>query len=334
MNNLGAELSPRLIAGMPRAGSTWLMRALNCHPDVAAFGETCFWGRGFVQPSGDGNYYRVHLDLVASVLKTASFDTVVGRNEAGWLQNITEQALADVIDSTLNSLAPPVKPGDVFTALGDAIAAAEGKKLWVEKTPHHVIWTDRILRWLPQTRFVITLRDPFEFMLSYKHTRGMTSEDARTLEALYHPVACAIVYRTYARVAMRLARRLPDQVLLMHLHQIKNNPTMVMDRILRFFGCLPFPRDVALPRPAYSSFDDCERPELLPAERFWAATIAGPSARSLGYRVDRPSIWGSKIYKPIITFPLWAFRTLRLMSRRVEGGVLVYLWRWLFPRRS
>ena len=71
---------------------------------------------------------------------------------------------------------------------------------------------------------MVTLRDPFEFMLSYKYTRGMSAQDAQMLEALYHPLACATVYRTYAREAKRLVRELPDQVLPIYLEEVRKDP--------------------------------------------------------------------------------------------------------------
>ncbi|MDA0296654.1 MAG: sulfotransferase [Planctomycetota bacterium] len=44
----------RLIVGMPRGGTTAMMRALNADDRVAAFGETLFWGRAWVEPLQDG----------------------------------------------------------------------------------------------------------------------------------------------------------------------------------------------------------------------------------------------------------------------------------------
>jgi hypothetical protein len=35
---------PRFIVGLPRAGTTWMCRSLNEHPDAVAFGDTMFWG--------------------------------------------------------------------------------------------------------------------------------------------------------------------------------------------------------------------------------------------------------------------------------------------------
>ena len=46
----------------------------------------------------------------------------------------------------------------------------------VEKTPHHVRHVDRIRRHVPDARFVIMIRGPEEFLLSYKH-KGDTKPD-------------------------------------------------------------------------------------------------------------------------------------------------------------
>ena len=107
-----APVLPRFIVGMPRAASTWLMRSLNEHPDVASFGETAYWGRRHVEPNSDGLYARPELRELASVLKSVPFETIIGRQEPGWMKCITQADLPDIVARALDELAPPVDPGE------------------------------------------------------------------------------------------------------------------------------------------------------------------------------------------------------------------------------
>ena len=151
------SIMPRFIVGMPRAGSTWLMRTLNQHVDTAVFGETAFWGRSFIPPDVDQKYGSDRLKHVIEILKRNSLETVVGEKAPGWMQKISREELPLIIDRGLADLQPPVDPAQVFRRYAMTITQTEEKRFWIEKTPHHINWVDRILHWLPDARFVVTL---------------------------------------------------------------------------------------------------------------------------------------------------------------------------------
>ena len=56
-------MGPHFVVGMPRAGTTFLVRSLNQHPRVVSFGESRFWGNDWVEPGPDG-YDRAQLETV------------------------------------------------------------------------------------------------------------------------------------------------------------------------------------------------------------------------------------------------------------------------------
>ena len=43
---------------MSRGGTTFTMRLMNLHPDVAAFGETAYWGRFWSEPDAETGQYN------------------------------------------------------------------------------------------------------------------------------------------------------------------------------------------------------------------------------------------------------------------------------------
>ena len=59
----------RLIVGMPRGGTTAMMRALNADQRIAAFGESLFWGRAWVEPLQSGGLNATQLARIAELLR-------------------------------------------------------------------------------------------------------------------------------------------------------------------------------------------------------------------------------------------------------------------------
>ena len=64
----------RFVVGMPRAGTTAMIRALGTDSRVAAFGETLFWGRHWVAPDEDGRLDRDGIERCAAGLASLKLE--------------------------------------------------------------------------------------------------------------------------------------------------------------------------------------------------------------------------------------------------------------------
>jgi hypothetical protein len=332
-------MEPCFIVGMPRAASTWLMRSLNTHPQVVAFGETMFWGRAFVKPDGTGKYRKKHLELVSKILKDNSMETVVanidGNIEPGFLRNIRFGDIPSLVDSTVKNLVPPVSPGDVFLGFAGEIAKAEGKSRWVEKTPHHINWTDRIVDNLGESRFVILVREPYSFMLSYKNQRGWKGQSVELFSKLYHPIGCSVIYRTYARQANRVKNKNPHNAIIVRHEDIASDPLSALNQVGDFFQLKKVNNFVGIKGNVFSSEYFKDMSDLTPVDVFWMNIIAGKSIRDLGYSrcPFSLSVGGMlKIIWSLFTFALWVPQVFFLMSKRIQGGSLGYLRRWVWVK--
>lgn len=224
-------------------------------------------------------------------------------------------------------------PGEVFLQIMDNVAATEGVPFAVEKTPHHLMWADRILKELPETRFVVALRDPYEFMLSYKHQGDRKGARTRAnLRKLYHPLGCAIVWKGYIKQALHLQKTKPSQTCFSMLGDYRREPQEAYNKILNFLG-LP---EEPLPevKGTNTSFPSDERPELKADDLFWLNLVAGKYFHAT--QTTRRSVpfapW--PILCSFLKLPVWAVCTFYFLHKGTGGSTLAYLANWLRPSRK
>jgi len=329
VNAQSDSFTPRLIVGMSRAGTTWLCKCLNEHPDVAAFGESMFFGRNHLEPRGDGTYGPAELETLQTRLLEhgTCIHSVAGRGP-GCLKRVGLDEIAPLVREALSTDAAPLTPAEAFDRLAGAIARAEGKPGAVEKTPHHLNWIDRIVAAIPDARFVVMVREPYGFMASYKHQGDRQPQRIRrSFERRYHPFGCATVWKGYMRAAKRAKAARPTQVEIVCFEELRGDPAGVLDRVQRFFGLTKVELADAIP-PDNTSFPEGKRPELAPEDLFWMNRLAGATVRACGFSV-RPAGWHpARIAWSIVRLPFWAVRNFFSLRRRISGSTLAYLARW------
>ncbi|MFI4859041.1 MAG: sulfotransferase family protein [Phycisphaerales bacterium JB063] len=317
---------PRFIVGMSRGGTTWMSRVMNMHPDVASFGETLFWGRRYRPTDDQGDWSRADLDALAAEMK----DSLIGPSgdKPGSLSTKPE-ALLEAIATAVRRCEAPTKPSVAFNAICQAVLEAEGKTVAIEKTPHHLNWIARIENAMPGARFLIMRRDPYGFMLSYKHLGTRLSEETqRTFRALYHPIGCALIWRGYMRSIADACQRYPDQTMVVDMYQEPDEDELLL-RVIQFFGLSPCELAGTVPRDN-SSFVGDNRPTLSGAERFWINRIAHREIAQCGIKLEPASmrdvlaVIGSALYTPF-----WGIRVWLHMRRNTQGSTFAYLWRWV-----
>ena len=128
------------VVGCPRSGTTLVQSLLAAHPDVASFPETHFFHHlrafrlRFPRPHVvRGDERRTLEDLLARIERPDLAARLPRRASAsGWI--------------------------DAFVRTLDAVAEDAGAAVWVEKTPGHLGYVDRIARTVPDARFVHVVR--------------------------------------------------------------------------------------------------------------------------------------------------------------------------------
>ena len=326
-----AEPIPRFIIGLPRSGTTWMCRSLNQHPDVAAFGETMFFGKAWIAPRKDGRYDGGTLQQIKSVLLAKPFESTLAIRGPGGMKHVQQTDIKDVCAGAFARLPERPTPGEVFGAVAASIAHAERKSQWVEKTPHHLLYAGRILEQFPNARFVVMLREPYSFLLSYKSHRGHdpSAESRERFRRRYHALGGALVWRNSWRAAQRLARTAPRQTLLVasgasgegstgdHASGCRLPETAARDSAIGVAGRIN------------SAFDSGSTAALTDADIAWMNWVAGKDVRAAGHELKSWSRSSESISSSVIDLPMWALRLAGDLRRTTHGSLARHFLRWV-----
>lgn len=149
------------IVGCGRSGTTLLRNVLCSHPDVLIPPETSFF---FWDRAGDAHRPLTEAEcrrLVSEFRLDATSRLRPGhflRREIAFLETDWDRFMADIRSRNPERR----RPVDVLEALMDDWVRRQDKPITMvgEKTPHHVFAIKRILRTLPEARFIHMVRDP------------------------------------------------------------------------------------------------------------------------------------------------------------------------------
>jgi hypothetical protein len=322
---------PRFIVGLPRSATTWMCRSLNEHPDVAAFGETMFFGKAWIPPGRDGRYDAAALEQIKRALLAKPFESTLVIPGPGRMKYVDETTIGPLLTRVFAELPMRPTPGEVFGMVAASIARAERKSQWVEKTPHHLLSAGRILREFPNARFVVMLREPYSFLLSYKHHQGhdRTPASRERFRRRYHALGGALVWRNSWRAAEKLAQTKPEQTLVVNQEQIGNDPQATMRSVIEFLQLPPVDRAFGVAARINSAFDRGVYATLTDADIAWMNWIAGSALRAAGHEPKRWRRDAEAIARSVLDLPLWAFRVARDLKDTTDGSLSRHILRWL-----
>ena len=315
------------ILGLPRSGSTWLGRALGKHPDVAVFGETCFYGRLYVPPRHDGLYGADELERVRRIQRERDWATTTSDAHGGdppWRPG----EFAALVDAVVGGLRPPVPPRDVLAAIGAAVANRESKARALEKTPQHVHWLPRVAASFPDARFILTLRDPYDYMASYQRLgRRLNGRFERVLDLSWrHPLIAALFWRSYSTSIERALTRYPQRTLLVRTEDMRDRPLEVLANVQSFLGLSE--ARLSGVQGLNSSFRAGESRALRGIDVLWMNLVAGRAIRKSGYELRRQRVTVLTAAVSIVTAPLSLAATAVRIPRMMPGPFVGYLRRW------
>ncbi|MCA9538512.1 MAG: sulfotransferase [Myxococcales bacterium] len=319
---------PVYITGMTRAGTTITLEMLARHPDAATFRYAdllCphlpwLWDRLVVQRMGidaDQPQERPHRDRI--MVTRASPEA---GEEPLWIRGFPS-----VHDPSLPAVLDPAHPNRAFdrfyTATLRKLLLARGKARYVAKANYNVTRVRYLLGLLPDARFIVMVRDPFEQIASMmKHDRVLAEIDAREPRAATvragmghfehgparRPIHAgdATAVRTIQRawaggdavrgyalhwrsIYSHVLELLDDPAVAPHLLLVRYEdliaaPGRTIDRMLGHAELDPSP--FAATRAEYAarlSAPDYYRPEFTPAERDRIRAVTRSVAERLGY---------------------------------------------------
>ena len=332
----GAGLTaPILVVGAARSGTTLTAAILGRHPRILSLGETHFyediWSRGH------GPYTWEETGPGAALARRTL--SLFGRYNFPDDQRFVDDRL------TLPALlAEAASTGSdlhaLYSAFARLAARAAGKDALCDHTPRHAFYLETILAGLPGVKAVALVRDPRDYLASYKYYWRRSTESSR-VRALYHPINSSLLWRSTWSHLSRLARADgSSRVLLVRYEDLVTDPERIARGICAFLGIdyLPEVLEVDSSNSSFGSrtggiFTSSVgrwRDSLTDAEVWWCQRITGSGLTRLGYAVAPVQARAGSVTRLLLTSPislvsgLWANRAKRgplagYLARRARG---------------
>ena len=307
----------RLIVGMSRAGTSSMVKALNLRGDVIAFGETGFWGVGENiknKPLSSGQ-----ISKLGTIYSKVKMTTLVGVD--GSVIDVTKAT--ESLASAILSHNEPARPTEIFRAMGESMCELADRAYWVEKTPFHLMYVDKIISLYEDIRIIICLRNPKGFLLSYKHQGDRKSEQVRkNFQSLYHPAIASFICSRYYKKAVQIKEKFPSQILILHLEETIQFPEEAMRSVSKHLllpdvGCNLYPK-------SNSSFiEDSSLPELTSMDLFWLRFWL----KKTPYKISSPSLSTYAILKSFLMLFIWPFKNFNQLNSGPRN-ILLLIKRW------
>ena len=125
---------------------------------------------------------------------------------------------------------------DIFSAFLEAQMGAVGKRRWGNQVPRELFELDRVFAFFTDARVVACVRDPRDFLLSYrdKWQRDGSGWEADRLRKLYHPVITSLLWKSNIRTLERARQRYPGRILVSPYEALVADPEAQMRAICAF----------------------------------------------------------------------------------------------------
>ncbi len=290
-----------------------------------------FWGRGYLPPSNGETYNADEVKQLANRYGSMLIEPY--GDSAGSLKSVDADTLNETLKEAIETLGDKSpSPAEVFTLICRTVADAEEKQVGIEKTPHHVMWRDRIDAAYPDHRMVITVRSAYGFMLSYKHQGDRKEPEVRKAFARrYHPLGCALVWRGYARQSIASRERFGERTLLVDFDDLKKEELRVTQDVQDFFGLTYHEIAGSIPKDN-SSFTGEKRPELKPEDIFWMNWLASDEIEALGFEKQHIPFAPIRISYSCLRLTWWGAWNVYDLKKKTKGSFIAYLMRWIKGR--
>ncbi len=324
---------PIFVVGTPRSGTTLTAQILSRHPAVLIPGELHFFEDIYARRNEIGDLS----DLPARERAIERLITVYGR----YNQRL-DQIRIDAMMSDPRFRAELLRHSTSYPALLSTFMSLQlqgtGKVRWGNNTPKDIFHAADILSFYPDARFLVCVRDIRDFMLSYKD-RWRVSDHGERLQALYHPILTALLWRTTAKAISPLLERLgPTRCMIVRYESLVGDPERTVRSMTKVLGLSYSPdlldvREHNSSGPAgnegiFTSSVGRWRNGLTSEEVYVAERIAGAELTRLGYEPAVPPPSFDRLAAICASLPGSLLRAL-WANREHRGPTLPYLRRRL-----
>lgn len=210
------------VCGTPRSGTTLTAAILDRHPSLLGGGELHFYDHFSTQAFCDP---QTRAEDIENLLKLyAQFSQFDDQERVNAHRMELENALFSV-----------ATPGQALNVFMQVQADLLNKDDWVNSTPRDIFQTDRIFSDFPNSKLIICLRDPYDFIASYKNRYKTTyASNKDRLKNIYHPVTAAALWYATIRRAMSVASKHPANTFILKYENLVNDSDEILRKLCDF----------------------------------------------------------------------------------------------------
>jgi hypothetical protein len=327
--------APIFIAGPPRCGTTLCARLLGQVPGIHAPGETHFMEDIYARMEEFGDLSQ----LENRQLLVSRLETIYDRfNEPEDQERV--QALMSVDDIRREIVDAATDWKSTYVAFMDRQVQFVGARRWLNHTPKDIFYVEELIRAFPDAKFLLCIRDPRDFLLSYKNKWKATNRrNSHRIKSLYNPIVTSLLWRASARRINDLSSNLPkDRILVIPYEELTTSPRSTVSRIIDFVG-EEFRQEYLDFEFSNSSYDSAPRKisdasvgrwrgNLQSREVWWVEKLTAEQMATFGYSLSRPQVRIVEILFDLLKLPANVFQSL-WANRNNRGPLLPYVVRRL-----
>jgi hypothetical protein len=227
------DMEPIFVVGAPRSGTTLMAAILAQHPHIfaPAPGETHYfhdiWTRRkkFGMPEDEKGLSRAADQLL----------TTFDRWDNPEAQKIVDATISK--DALLDRARILGKGYDaLYYAFTSLLAKSAGKTYYCDDTPKHLFYLHTIFDFFPHAKAVGCIRDPRDFLCSYKYYWKKTRDSSR-IKALYHPVITSLLWQGSSNLLLNHANKCcRNRLIIVRYESLVQQPETEIRRICHFLG--------------------------------------------------------------------------------------------------
>lgn len=323
---------PIFVVGAPRSGTTLVGYILDQHSRICMPGETHFF---------EDIYSRRH-DLgdppgpMARKAVVERLSTIYQRygpvkNQSRVAKLFSDPAILHVFLETCTSYR------DMLTYFMQLQMPCHARKTrWGNDVPKDIFHIKEVLSFYPDAKILICVRDPRDFILSYKNLWKINNPiQAARLKNLFHPVITAMLWKTTIKQIPIVESVVPqNNLMIIHYEKLVAEPTSTVKSMCEFLG-EDFEETMLQVERNNSSFGSQEkriystsvgrwRTQLSPEEAYVVQQVTRPELKRMGYARESIKVHPLKVAGIWATLPGALWRAIAA-NKRHRGPLLPYV---------
>jgi len=220
---------PIFVVGRPRTGTTWLGNLIGQHSNVAC-----------VHRNNETGKYGIAESAYFSHIADKFGDLAIANNLIRLIEVFCNSDFFELtgLDKDMVYVARPQNYKGLFRLVMDRYAERKGTDFWLEKTPMHALYIDKISKYYPDAKFVVIQRNIVDQVrsavkLTENKVRKRHTNGVKRLSLLTEKV---FMYHLVYKHIKRFEKRCPDKMIFVRYEDLLSSRRETISAVCEFLG--------------------------------------------------------------------------------------------------